>query len=89
MFTLSVRFADLDHMDEGSEPINARFNANVEFCHNPTAMTTENDYVVFLGELTQAGYHKLGKFTQEVDTLVEHLRNAIKSAGEVHYCFCC
>lgn len=69
-------------MDEGSEPISARFNANVDFCHNPTAMTTETDYVGFLGDLTQAGYHKLGKITQEVDTLVEHLRSAIKSVGK-------
>ena len=73
---------NLDHMKEGSHPINCRFNTNVDFCYNPTSMTTETDYMGFLGDLSQAGFQKLGRITQEVDALVEHLRKALDFVGK-------
>lgn len=73
---------NLDHMEEGCRPISARFNTKVDFCYNPTSMATENDYIGFLGDLSQAGFQKLGKITQEVETLVDHLRNALKVVGK-------
>eukprot|EP00815_Leptocylindrus_aporus_P003114 CAMPEP_0116050954 /NCGR_PEP_ID=MMETSP0322-20121206/689_1 /TAXON_ID=163516 /ORGANISM="Leptocylindrus danicus var. apora, Strain B651" /LENGTH=260 /DNA_ID=CAMNT_0003533605 /DNA_START=249 /DNA_END=1027 /DNA_ORIENTATION=+ len=44
-------------------------------------MTTEKDYIGFIGDLSQAGFHKLGKITPEVDSLVEHLRDALDDVG--------
>jgi len=39
------------------------------------------DYIGFIGDLSQAGFHKLGKITPEVDSLVEHLRDALDDVG--------
>jgi len=62
---------NLDHMEEGGVSISDYFGGKkVEFCHNPTSMTSDDDYVGFIGDLTQAGTHKLGRITSEVDTLV-------------------
>lgn len=54
---------------------------SVDFCHNPTAMTSEDDYMGFLGDLTQAGTQKLGRITAEVDNLVSHLKEAVAAVG--------
>ena len=65
---------NLDHMEEGGISISDYFGGKkVEFCHNPTSMTSDDDYVGFLGDLTQAGTHKLGRITSEVDTLVRYV----------------
>eukprot|EP00591_Stephanopyxis_turris_P000322 CAMPEP_0195523868 /NCGR_PEP_ID=MMETSP0794_2-20130614/23339_1 /TAXON_ID=515487 /ORGANISM="Stephanopyxis turris, Strain CCMP 815" /LENGTH=171 /DNA_ID=CAMNT_0040653957 /DNA_START=61 /DNA_END=573 /DNA_ORIENTATION=- len=42
-------------------------------------MTKENDYFGYIGDLTQAGTQKLGRITAEVNELVGHLREAVKS----------
>jgi hypothetical protein len=50
-----------DHMENGRVSISSLFGGRpVLFCHNPTAMTTEDDYLGYLGDLTQAGSQKLG-----------------------------
>ena len=54
----------------------------VIFCYNPTAMEHDDDIMGYLGDLTQAGTQKLGRFTAEVDGLVKHLREALASVGE-------
>jgi len=62
---------NLDHMANGQISISSLFGYRpVLFCHNPTAMTQENDYVGYIGDLTQAGTQKLGRITAEVDALV-------------------
>lgn len=59
------------HMEEGGISISDYFGGKkVEFCHNPTSMTSDDDYRGFIGDLTQAGTHKLGRITSEVDALV-------------------
>lgn len=71
-----------EHMEDGGEQMTLMFGGKqVEFCHNPTAMIREDDYVGFLGDLTQAGTQKLGRITAEVDELVKHLREAIQEIG--------
>jgi len=71
-----------EHMENGGEQMTLMFGGKqVEFCHNPTAMIREDDYVGFLGDLTQAGTQKLGRITAEVDELVKHLREAIQEIG--------
>mmetsp|Transcript_24744 Transcript_24744/g.36279 ORF Transcript_24744/g.36279 Transcript_24744/m.36279 type:complete len:128 (+) Transcript_24744:83-466(+) len=60
----------IDHMHEGNLNLSDIFNCKVEFCHNPTAMTKENDYFGYIGDLTQAGTQKLGRITAEVNELV-------------------
>ena len=63
---------NLDHMNEGGADISSLFGGRpVEFCHNPTSMTSEDDYVGWGRDLTQAGAQKLGRITAEVDSLVE------------------
>lgn len=62
---------NLDHMSDGQISISTLFGGKrVEFCHNPTAMTSDTDYVGYIGDLSQAGAQKLGKITSEVDELV-------------------
>jgi|Transcript_6722 hypothetical protein len=62
---------NLQHMGEGVVDISSLFGGKkVEFCHNPTAMTSDDDYVGYIGDLTQAGIHKWGRITGEVDALV-------------------
>ena len=72
-----------EHMENGARPISKCFNKEVDFCYNPTSMTTENDYIGFLGDLRQASFQRFaGKITNEVNTLVEHLRRSIKEVGK-------
>jgi len=48
-------------MTNGQSSISSMFGGQpVLFCHNPTAMTTNDDYLGYIGDLTQAGTQKLG-----------------------------
>lgn len=72
----------LEHMEEGREFISQKFGGKpVVYCHNPTAMAHEDDIKGYVYDLTQAGTQKLGYITAEVDSLVEHLRDAISAVG--------
>jgi hypothetical protein len=55
---------------------------NVDYCHNPSSMTSESDYIGFVKDGIQAGTHKMGAITPEVDSLVEHLRDALAEVGK-------
>lgn len=65
-------------------------NVPVDYCHNPSSMTTESDYIGFLKDGIQASTHQWGRITPEVDTLVEHLRIALREVGKhgrvIHIC---
>jgi hypothetical protein len=59
-------------MEEGQKAISNFFGGKrVMFCHNPTSMSDDDDTLGYIGDLTQAGTQKLGRITQEVDTLVK------------------
>lgn len=45
-------------------------------------MTSEEDYMGYLGDLTQAGTQKLGRITAEVNSLVTHLKAALTRVGK-------
>ena len=62
---------NIDHMIDGQKRISDLFGGKrVEFCHNPTSMSSEDDMVGYMGDLTQAGTQKLGRVTEEVNLLV-------------------
>mmetsp|Transcript_17660 Transcript_17660/g.26448 ORF Transcript_17660/g.26448 Transcript_17660/m.26448 type:complete len:114 (+) Transcript_17660:3195-3536(+) len=62
---------NINHMNNGQINISSIFgNRPVLFCHNPTAMTNEDDTMGWVGDFTQATTQKLGKITTEVDELV-------------------
>ena len=62
---------NIEHMKQGQKQISKLFGGKkVEFCHNPTSMSNEDDMVGYLGDLTQAGTQKLGRVTEEVNLLV-------------------
>lgn len=74
---------NLEHMDLPTSVIQDLFGgSDPEFCHNPTAMTSEEDYMGYLGDLTQAGTQKLGRITAEVNSLVTHLKAALTRVGK-------
>lgn len=74
---------NLEHMDLPTSVIQDLFGGTEpEFCHNPTAMTSEEDYMGYLGDLTQAGAQKLGRITAEVNSLVRHLKAALGRVGK-------
>lgn len=74
---------NIEHMEEGVTTISDYFGGKkVEFCHNPTSMTSDDDNYGFIADLTQAGTHKLGRITSEVDTLVRFLKEAIAQVGK-------
>lgn len=59
------------HMEEGQKGISDLFGGKrVIYCYNPTSMSHEEDTVGYIGDLTQAGTQKLGRITEEVNTLV-------------------
>ena len=63
----------LKHMEASKGVISSLFgNKPVIYCHNPTAMSHDDDLVGYLGDLTQAGTQKLGRITAEVDNLVRY-----------------
>ena len=62
----------LEHMEHGKKEISKLFGGKkVEYCHNPTAMTHEDDLVGYIGDLSQAGTQKFGRITEEVNSLVK------------------
>lgn len=62
----------LDHMEHGQKEISKLFGGKqVEYCHNPTAMSSEEDFLGYLNDLSQAGTQKLGMITEEVNSLVK------------------
>lgn len=70
-------------MDDPTFVISTVFgNAPVDFCHNPSAMKSESDYLGFLADGIQASTHQLGRTTREVDLLVTHLRAALARVGK-------
>jgi len=61
-------------MEMGQREISKVFGGKkVLFCHNPTAMASEDDITGYLGDLTQAGTQKLGRITEEVTLLVKYV----------------
>lgn len=72
----------LEHMVEGQVELSKFFGGKpIIFCHNPTAMTDDQDVRGYLTDLTQAGSQKLGLITQEVEALVLHLKEAVAAVG--------
>lgn len=69
------------HMEKEAPLIAEYFGGKkVEFYHNPTKMVDETDTRGYFSDLTQAGQQKyLGRITAEVNGLVEHLREAVRS----------
>lgn len=71
-----------EHMDDPTLVISTAFgNVDVDYCHNPTSMTSESDYLGFVRDGIQASGHQMGRITPEVDSLVEHLRDAMSKVG--------
>lgn len=72
-----------EHMSDPTFVISTIFGGvNVDYCHNPSAMTSESDTIGFVKDGIQAGSHvMMGRFTPEVDNLVEHLRAALAQVG--------
>jgi hypothetical protein len=70
-------------MEDPTYVISSAFgNVKVDYCHNPSAMTSESDYLGFVKDGLQASGHQMGRVTKEVDTLVEHLRDALVKVGK-------
>ena len=70
-----------EHMETDAHIISQHFRHPILFCHNPTGMTHEEDYLGWMGDLTQAGTQKIGRITAEVDALVKHLQQAVAAVG--------
>lgn len=71
-----------DHMEEGEEVISKLFGGEkVRFCYNPTKQVHYEDTYGYLSDLTQAGTQKLGMVTEEVNTLVQFLRESVLAVG--------
>lgn len=74
---------NLHHMELGQAFISQLFGGKpVLYCHNPTAMSSDEDYLGYIGDLTQAGTQKLGRITDEVNALVQHLQDAVAAVGK-------
>lgn len=72
-----------EHMDDPTFVISTAFgNSKVDYCHNPSAMTSESDYMGFIADGIQASTHQMGRTTPEVDLLVTHLRDALAQVGK-------
>lgn len=73
----------MDHMEEGRQYISTKFGGKpVIFCYNPTSMAHDDDIYGYINDLGQAGTHKLGYMTAEVDALILHLRKALADVGK-------
>ena len=71
------------HMDDPTFVISEAFgNVKVDYCFNPSSMTSESDYIGFVKDGIQASTHQLGRITPEVDSLVDHLRDALSQVGK-------
>jgi hypothetical protein len=66
------------YADEEQKVLERMFGTKVHFCYNPTKMTNDQDVIGFVNDLTQAGTQKLGRLTLEVESLVQHLREALQ-----------
>lgn len=74
---------NLEHMEEGKVLISNIFGGKrVDYCFNPTAMSTEEDMFGYAADLTQATTQKLGRITAEVNELVKHLKDAVSKVGK-------
>lgn len=63
---------NIGHMKRDSPKISQLFGGKkVRFCHNPTAMTSEEDMRGYISDFAQAGSQKLGRITAEVNQLVK------------------
>lgn len=71
-----------EHMKRDGKQIAEMFGTECWYCLNPTAMSNENDMLGYLNDLTQAGTQKLGRITEEVNALVEHLKEAVAHVGK-------
>jgi len=72
-----------EHMTDPTFVISTAFgNVPVDYCHNPSSMTSESDYIGFFKDGLQASTHQMGRITPEVDNLVIHLRSALKEVGK-------
>ncbi|KAL7531470.1 hypothetical protein ACHAXR_004058 [Thalassiosira sp. AJA248-18] len=72
-----------EHMIDPTSVIATAFgNVKVDYCHNPSSMSSESDYMGFLKDGIQASTHQMGRITPEVDSLVEHLRDALTQVGK-------
>jgi hypothetical protein len=72
-----------DHMEEEAPFISRFFGGKrVDFYHNPTAMSSDDDVAGYYRDLTQAGAQKLGRITEEVEGLSRHLRDAVAAVGK-------
>ncbi len=72
-----------EHMLDPTYVISMAFgNVKVDYCHNPSSMTSESDYIGFVKDGIQASTHQMGRITPEVDSLVEHLRVALAEVGK-------
>ena len=80
----------MEHMHMGEKEISKLFQEKVDFVWNPTAQQHLEDLTGWLGDLAQAGTQKLGRITNEVECLAEHLRTACRAVGPrgcvVHIC---
>jgi len=71
-----------EHMEDPTFVISTVFgNVKVDYCHNPSAMKSESDYMGFIADGIQASTHQMGRTTREVDLLVSHLRDALDQVG--------
>jgi hypothetical protein len=71
-----------EHMAAGGREISRFFGGEpVLQCYNPTYQTHDEDMVGYIGDLTQAGSQLMGRITEEVNSLVRHLREAISLVG--------
>ena len=63
---------NIGHMHRDSPTISKLFGGKaVQFCHNPTFMTSEEDMFGYVGDFAQAGSQKFGRITAEVNELVK------------------
>jgi hypothetical protein len=72
-----------EHMIDPTFVISKAFgDVNVDYCFNPSSMTSESDYIGFFKDGIQASTHQMGRITPEVDSLVDHLRTALAEVGK-------
>ena len=72
-----------EHMSDPTLIISTIFGGvRVDYCHNPSSMTSESDYLGFMKDGIQASTHVMGRLTPEVDSLVDHLRYALAQVGK-------
>jgi hypothetical protein len=72
----------LQHMEYGEEKISSYFGGEpVLLCYNPTSQSHDEDMLGYVGDLAQAAAQLVGRITAEVDSLAQHLREAIADVG--------